>query len=67
MTILLNKDMDTTQLILFSAAMIFLAVRIYQKYFMKSKGNTRSAFNEQNRQESPVSLKDNDYEPYSKK
>lgn len=67
MTILINKDMDTTQLILFSAAIIFLAVRLYQKYFLKSKGKTRSAFNEQNRQETSASLKDNDYEPYSKK
>jgi hypothetical protein len=59
--------MDTKQIIIISAAMAFLAFRLYQKYYKKNntgnsteqkKGAGTSLFN---------SVKDDDYEPYSKK
>ena len=56
--------MDKTEAILISLAFSVLAVRLYQKYIKKNQGKpgsftkTGSSFS---------SLKDDDYEPYSKK
>jgi hypothetical protein len=55
---------DQTSVIIAVAAMAYLAVRIYQKYIKKDQIKTdktpkSSSF--------PSSVKEDDYEPYSKK
>ncbi len=59
--------MDKTQLILFSAVILILAIRIYQKYVLKSKRKTNDGSSEPGNRESYASNKSDDYEPYSKK
>lgn len=59
--------MDKTQLILFSVAIIFLAIRIYQKYVLKSKRKTDYGSNDSTKRESSAAAISDDYEPYSKK
>jgi uncharacterized membrane protein YebE (DUF533 family) len=59
--------MDKTQIILFSAAMAFLAVRLYQKYIKKNKSNQGSDTKQSSPTSFPSSVKDDEYEPYSKK
>jgi uncharacterized membrane protein YebE (DUF533 family) len=59
--------MDKTQIILFSAAMAFLAVRLYQKYFKKDKNKTSEGSRPTSGTSFPSSAKDEEYEPYSKK
>jgi hypothetical protein len=56
--------MDKTQIILFTAAMVFLAIRLYQKYLKKNKNK-----NEVDIKSSPGSSfsTEDAYEPYSKK
>lgn len=59
--------MDKTQIILFSAAMAFLAVRLYQKYMKKNKSNIAGETKPPSLTSFPSSVKDDEYEPYSKK
>jgi hypothetical protein len=59
--------MDKTQIILFSAAMAFLAVRLYQKYIKKDKGKSGSVKKPSDGTGFPSTSKDDEYEPYSKK
>jgi sortase (surface protein transpeptidase) len=60
-------SMDTKQIIIFSAAMAFLAFRLYQKYYKKN--NSVSSTEQKNKKGTTIfnSSKDDDYEPYSKK
>ena len=59
--------MDKTQVIIFSAAIALVAVRLYQKYIKKNnkvsgtdtKSNSSTSF--------PSNSKEDDYEPYAKK
>jgi hypothetical protein len=55
---------DQTSIIIAVAAMSYLAVRLYQKYIKKDKGNKNPI-----PKSGPFlsSSKDDDYEPYSKK
>jgi hypothetical protein len=59
--------MDKTQIILFSAAMAFVAVRLYQKYVKKDNKKTGSDMKSDSGNSFPNSSKDEEYEPYSKK
>jgi hypothetical protein len=59
--------MDKTQIIIFSAAMVILAVRVYQKYIKKDKNKTETPVKPSSGSSFPSSSKDEDYEPYSKK
>jgi hypothetical protein len=59
--------MDKTQIIIFSAAMAFLAVRLYQKYVKKDRNKSGSDTKEASGTSFPSSVKDDEYEPYSKK
>ena len=58
--------MDKTQIILFSAAIAFLAVRLYKKYIKKDKAKSGGE-KPSSGTSFPSSSKDEDYEPYSKK
>jgi hypothetical protein len=59
--------MDKTQIILISAVMAFLAVRLYQKYVKKDKGNSGSVKKPSTGSDFSSTSKDDDYEPYSKR
>jgi uncharacterized membrane protein YebE (DUF533 family) len=59
--------MDKTQVIIFSAAMAFVAFRLYQKYIKKNKNSKGDTTSPSSSGSFPSSLKDDDYEPYSKK
>lgn len=59
--------MDKTQIILIAAIMAFLAIRLYQKYLKKDKGNSGSVKKPSTGSGFPSTSKDDDYEPYSKK
>jgi hypothetical protein len=59
--------MDKTQIILFAAAMAFVAVRLYQKYMKKNKSNQGGESKPFSPTSFPSSVKDDEYEPYSKK
>jgi len=56
--------MDTKEIIIFSAILVFVGLRLYQRYAKKNKSATGS--NKASDLESSSS-KDDDYEPYSKK
>jgi hypothetical protein len=47
--------------------MAFLAVRLYQKYVKKNKGNQGGGNLPSSSTSFPSSVKDDEYEPYSKK
>jgi hypothetical protein len=59
--------MDKTQIIVFSAAIAFLAIRLYQKYVNKNKKKAGTDIKSHSGTSMPSSSKDDDYEPYSKK
>jgi hypothetical protein len=59
--------MDKTQIFIFAFAMIFLAFRLYQKYVKKNKNKSGTETKSSSATSFPSSLKDDDYEPYSKK
>lgn len=59
--------MNTTEVIIFSAAMAFLVFRLYQKYIKKGKGKPGAGTNHFSGSSFSASSKDDDYEPYSKK
>jgi hypothetical protein len=59
--------MDKTQILLFSAVMAFVAIRLYQKYVKKNKNVSGTEKNPPSGSSFPSSVKDDEYEPYSKK
>ena len=59
--------MDKTQIILFVAAMLFLAFRLYQKYYKKVDPDASTDKNKTSGGAFFASTKDDDYEPYAKK
>jgi hypothetical protein len=59
--------MDKKEVIIFAAAMVFLAFRLYQKYVKKNNGKTGVESKPPTTTSFPSSVKDDDYEPYSKK
>jgi len=59
--------MQKSQIILFSAAIAFLAIRLYQKYVKKDKNKSGTEIKPSSGISMPSSSKDDDYEPYSKK
>jgi hypothetical protein len=59
--------MDKTQVILFAAATAFVAVRLYQKFIKKNKSNQGGGTKSFSPTSFPSSVKDDEYEPYSKK
>lgn len=59
--------MDKTQIILFSAAMAFVAFRLYQKFVKKDRNKTGTDIKSPSGDSFPSSSKDEEYEPYSKK
>jgi hypothetical protein len=58
--------MNKSEIIIFAAAMAFLAFRLYQKYMKKGNYNPGSKTKESGTSFS-TSSKDDEYEPYSKK
>lgn len=58
--------MDKTQIIIFSAAMAFLIIRLYQKYIKKNRKKPDTETRQKYDGSFPSS-KDDEYEPYSKK
>jgi hypothetical protein len=59
--------MHNSQILIFSAVMAFLALRLYQKYFKKDKDKSGTKTKTDSGTSFPSTLKDEDYEPYSKK
>jgi hypothetical protein len=59
--------MDKTQIIIFAVAMVFLAFRLYQKYFKKDNAGSGSKTKKTADSSFTSSSKDDEYEPYSKK
>jgi hypothetical protein len=59
--------MHNSQILIFSAAMAFLALRLYQKYFKKDKDKSGTQTKSDSGTSFPSTSKDEDYEPYSKK
>jgi hypothetical protein len=59
--------MHNSQILIFSAAMAFLALRLYQRYFKKDKDKSGTETKTDSGTSFPSGPKDEDYEPYSKK
>jgi hypothetical protein len=59
--------MHNSQILIFSAVMAFLALRLYQKYFKKDKDKSGTQTKSDSGTSFPSASKDEDYEPYSKK
>jgi hypothetical protein len=59
--------MHNSQILIFSAVMAFLALRLYQKYFKKDKDKSGTQTKSDSGTSFPATSKDEDYEPYSKK
>jgi hypothetical protein len=59
--------MHNSQILIFSAVMAFLALRLYQKYFKKDKDKSGAETKTNSGASFPSTSKDEDYEPYSKK
>jgi hypothetical protein len=59
--------MHNSQILIFSAVMAFLALRLYQKYFKKDKDKSGTETKTDPGTSFPSTSKDEDYEPYSKK
>jgi uncharacterized membrane protein YebE (DUF533 family) len=59
--------MDTKQILIITFVLAYLAFRLYQKYYKKDKGNSDSISKPKDSSSFPSSLKDDKYEPYSKK
>jgi hypothetical protein len=59
--------MHNSQILIFSAVMAFLALRLYQKYFKKDKNKSGTQTKSDSGTSFPSTSKDEDYEPYSKK
>jgi hypothetical protein len=59
--------MDKTQIILFTAAMVFVAIRLYQKYLKKNKNKNGVDIKSSPGSSFSSSSTEDAYEPYSKK
>jgi hypothetical protein len=59
--------MDKNQILVFSAVIVVLAIRLYLKYKQKDKIKSGSGEKPSSPTSFPASSKDEDYEPYSKK
>jgi hypothetical protein len=59
--------MHNSQILIFSAVMAFLALRLYQKYFKKDKDKSGTQTKSDSGTSFPSTSKDEEYEPYSKK
>jgi hypothetical protein len=59
--------MDKTQIILFTAAMAFLAIRLYQKYLKKNKNKNGVDIKSSSGSSFSSTSTEDAYEPYSKK
>jgi hypothetical protein len=59
--------MDKREIIILSAAMVFVAIRLYQRYKKKENNNLSSGSPNKSSSDFPSSSKEDDYEPYSKK
>jgi hypothetical protein len=59
--------MHNSQVILISAVVAVVALRLYQKYIKKDKSKTGNETKPFTGTSMPSSSKDDDYEPYSKK
>ncbi len=59
--------MHNYEILIFVAAMAVLAIRLYQKYVKKTKGNQGFDSRSATGTSFPSTAKDDDYEPYSKK
>ena len=59
--------MRNSQILIFSAVMAFLALRLYQKYFKKDKNKSGTQTKSDSGTSFPSTSKDEEYEPYSKK
>jgi hypothetical protein len=59
--------MHNSQIILISATIVVLAIRLYQKYVKKGKSKSGTDIKPPSGMSMPSSSKDEDYEPYSKK
>jgi len=59
--------MDKSQILIFSAVIAFVAIRLYQKYIKKDKGKSGTEAKPPSSTSFPALSKDEDYEPYSKK
>jgi hypothetical protein len=57
--------MDTKEIILVIALLVFVAVRLYLKYFRKDQSMAEKT--KSGGRDSFSTLRDDDYEPYSKK
>jgi hypothetical protein len=58
--------MDTKQILIFSVALIVVAIRLYMKYNKKNNNKTGTD-TKPGTTSFPSSVKDDEYEPYSKK
>lgn len=59
--------MDKTQIIIFSAAIAILGVRLYQKYIKKGTNKSEDGTKSSGDSSFRLSSKDDEYEPYSKR
>ena len=59
--------MHRNDIIVFVAVMVFLVIRLYQRYTKKKNLNTGTTNDTNAGSGFPSSIKDDDYEPYSKK
>lgn len=59
--------MDKKEIVIIAAVVAVLAFRIYQKYIKKGKSKTGTETKSSSNTSFPSSVKDEDYEPYSKK
>jgi hypothetical protein len=59
--------MHRNDIIVFTVVMVYLAFRLYQKYFKKKDMKTGTPPESTNGTTFSSSSKDDDYEPYSKK
>jgi hypothetical protein len=59
--------MNKSEILLFTFAMVFLAIRLYQKYFKKDKIKPKTDVKSSSGSRFSSDSKDDDYEPYSKR
>ncbi|MGD0756083.1 MAG: hypothetical protein ABR927_13600 [Bacteroidales bacterium] len=59
--------MDKSQILIFSAVLAIVAIRLYRKYLKKDKAKSGTEAKHSSGTSFASSSKDEDYEPYSKK
>ena len=59
--------MHNSQILIVSALIAFLGIRLYQKYFKKDKNKSGTQSKSDSGTSFPSTSKDEEYEPYSKK